>query len=103
MVQLCESQWWCYYGLGGKETWLWKYPKVLPIQALHNLIWESVVLRKLSLLDHHRLGAHQLVVYSSSTLCRLLSASLFISAWTGLLFGCQVTLQYDLSSLKTNF
>lgn len=29
-----------YYGLGVKETWFWKYPKVLPIQALHNLIWD---------------------------------------------------------------
>lgn len=95
-----------YYGLGVKETWFWKHLKVLPIQALQDLIWESVVLRKLSFLDHHRFGALQLAVYSCSTLCRICfwtsdkdKRYLLRQEW--FLSSCQVTPRLH-SSLNTN-
>lgn len=100
-----------YYGLGVKETWFWKHPKVLPIQALHDLIWESVVLRELSLLDHHHFGALLLAVYSSSTLCRICFRTSDKDKWylprqewftVKLPINSQIRQQLDLSSLNTN-
>lgn len=100
-----------YYGLGVKETWFRKHPKVLPIQALHDLIWEFVVLMKLSLLDHHRFGALQLAVYSNTTLCRMCFRTsnkgkryLPRQEWftVKLPINSQIRQQSDLSSLNTN-